>query len=411
MRIPFWRSWLVMAALVGIAPGADWPQFLGPNRDCSTSEKNLVARLSANAAPVTWRKPVGAGYSGPVVVGPNLYLFHFEKGEERLACFDVETGVERWHAGYACDFDGGMFHELGPRSTPCCAGDYAVTFGSNGMVQCVLRAGGVVAWRRDLFKDHPPPESYFGAACSPVVWKGRVLINLGAKGAGFIALDLLTGKTLWKTTDEGASYASPRIANLAGVDVALFFARSGLHGIDPASGDTRFFVRWRARLDASVNAASPQLRGDEIFISSSYGVGGGVFKPAAPNGLEKVWADAETLACHYDTPARAGEYLYGIDGRQEGGAQLRCVRWADGAVQWTQPGYGCAAAILADQRLWFLRESGTLEAVAVDPVRYVSHGELKILAAPVRAHPALANGSFYARDKSELVRVDLRAKP
>ncbi|HVJ82429.1 MAG TPA: alcohol dehydrogenase, partial [Planctomycetia bacterium] len=144
---------------------------------------------------------------------------------------------------------------------------------------------------------------------------------------------------------------------------------------------------------------------------TSYGVGGAVFKPMAPDGLSKVWADAEALACHYDTPARAGDFLYGIDGRQESGAQLRCVRWSDGAVQWTQPGFGCASVIHADARLWFLKENGVLQAVSVDPVKFVDQGELKILGAPVRAHPALANGSLFARDKTELVRVDLRAKP
>ena len=55
-----------------------------------------------------------------------------------------------------------------------------------------------------------------------------------------------------------------------------------------------------------MNAASPLVRGDEVFLTSSYGVGGALlrFGGAEP---EEVWANDRSLSCHYNTPVRVGE--------------------------------------------------------------------------------------------------------
>src|SRR5215475_9409016 len=71
------------------AHAADWPQWLGPNRDGSTTEK--VAPWKKGDLKVLWRKPVaGEGNSSAVVVGNRVYL-HTKLGnkqEEALTAFD-----------------------------------------------------------------------------------------------------------------------------------------------------------------------------------------------------------------------------------------------------------------------------------------------------------------------------------
>ena len=51
------------------------------------------------------------------------------------------------------------------------------------------------------------------------------------------------------------------------------FARGGLMAIDPEKGETIAQFPWRARKLESVNAATPVVVGDEVFISETYELG------------------------------------------------------------------------------------------------------------------------------------------
>ena len=51
----------------------DWPQFLGPQRNGSTSE-TVATNWPAAGPRVAWSRSVGAGFSGPVVAGGKLFL-------------------------------------------------------------------------------------------------------------------------------------------------------------------------------------------------------------------------------------------------------------------------------------------------------------------------------------------------
>src|SRR5207249_11978760 len=119
-------------------------------------------------------------------------------------------------------------------------------------------------------------KGFFGAAGSPLVEDGRVIANIGGRGAGIVAFDAKTGKVLWTATDDEASYSSPVGATIGGRRSAVFLTRNGLVGLDPATGQVQFQRQWRARQSASVNAATPLIIGDLIFGSSEYGPGAAV---------------------------------------------------------------------------------------------------------------------------------------
>jgi hypothetical protein len=54
------------------------------------------------------------------------------------------------------------------------------------------------------------------------------------------------------------------IAPLGGRRVAIFLTRNGLVGLDPATGQVHFQRPWRARMAASVNAATPIVNGEIV---------------------------------------------------------------------------------------------------------------------------------------------------
>jgi hypothetical protein len=59
----------ILAALV-LAPAAaaaDWPQWMGPNRDAVWPETGILDTFPEGGPKVLWKAPIGGGYTGPAV--------------------------------------------------------------------------------------------------------------------------------------------------------------------------------------------------------------------------------------------------------------------------------------------------------------------------------------------------------
>jgi outer membrane protein assembly factor BamB len=343
-----------------------------------------------------------------VVGGERLILFHRLGEEEVVECLEAGTGKRNWKYSYPCRYEDDFNKGSGPRATPAVAGGKVYTLGVEGKLHCLELKTGARVWDRVLNTDYTVPRSYFGVASSPVVEGNLVLVNVGAKGAGIVAFHKDTGRQAWKATEDGASYSSPVTATLGGVRAAVFFTRQGVVLLDPKDGKVRYQKRWRARIDASVNAAAPVVVDDLLFFSASYDTGALLLR-AGKNDVEEVWSGDDSLSCHYNTPVYYKGHLYGIDGRQESGARLRCVELKTGKVRWTKGGFGCASLILADGKLIGLTEKGTLVMLEATPEEYRERARASVLSAtPCRAEIALANGMLFARDQSRLACWDLR---
>lgn len=403
-------AYLLTLFSVSVAWGEDWPQFLGPNRDGRSSEKGLAESWPKSGPQVVWRRPVGHGYSGPVVAGERVIVFHQPEGDELLECLHSATGERAWALGYPCDYPGGYGTGPGPRATPSIVADRVYSYGAAGVLQCVGLETGKLLWRRDLSKEYQIPENFFGIGSSPLVMDDRVYVNVGApEGAGLAAFDAHSGKTVWATTNDTASYSSPVAATVQDKPFVFFFARSGLHGVDPSNGKERFFFPWRARINASVNAATPLVRGDRVFITSSYGTGAALLGIKPDGGVEKVWTSQKVMSSQYNTPVLRNREIYGIDGREDGDvARLACVEFDTGKLLWRAEGFGCAAILLVADKLLMLTQVGELVLADAVPTAYRERARARLLDAPCRPQPALSNGQFYARNERELIRVDLR---
>ncbi len=224
-------------------------------------------------------------------------------------------------------------------------------------------------WQKNINKEYQVVKGFFGVATSPIIVAGKLLINVGAKGAGVVAFDPASGKEIWKVSDDGVSYSSPIAAKIDDQELAVFFTRQGLLALSPEKGEVRYEFTWRPRLNASVNAASPIVHGKQIFLSTSYGAGA-ILLEANKGELKEIWKNDETLSCHYNTPVLVGDHLFGIDGRQEGGAQLRCIEWKTGKVLWTEKGFGCASLIAVDGMLVAQTEGGDLVLFEQSPIKF-----------------------------------------
>src|SRR5438552_4159506 len=100
--LPLALTVLALGASVGSA--ADWPQFLGPNRDGHSPETGLRWDWPAAGPPRVWEYRVGAGWGGPVVAGGRVLAFHREGDDAVLDCCNAADGHRLWRATSPTDY-------------------------------------------------------------------------------------------------------------------------------------------------------------------------------------------------------------------------------------------------------------------------------------------------------------------
>jgi len=407
MRSSFLGISVLALGLGAQAIAADWPQILGPTRNGIYAGPALSEAWGTAGPRVVWRKQIGSGLSGPVVAQNRVILFHRVANTEVVEAMDAASGKTQWQYTYPTAYRDDFGFDEGPRAVPVVANGMVYTFGAEGQLHAVDLATGKKVWSEDTMRRFGVPKGFFGAAGSPIVEDGRVIANIGGKNAGIVAFDAKTGKVLWTATEDAASYSSGISATIAGRRTAVFLTRHELIGLDPAAGQVRFQRPWRARQAASVNAATPIVNGDSIFVSAEYGPGAGVLRFDGSK-LTDVWSSDDVLSNHYATSVFSEGYLYGFHGRQEFGQSFRAVEFQTGKVRWSQDRFGAGSVTLAGNRLLIVRENGEMVLAAASPDGFKALTRAQILPATVRAYPAIADGMVYVRNDNTLVCLDLR---
>ena len=407
--------------------GADWPRFLGPTGDGVAPETGILTRWPREGLKVLWEAPLGDGYAPPVIARGRLFHFDRFRDDNRLTCRHAETGKLLWKFEYPTDYEDLYGYSPGPRACPVVDGDRVYVLGPEGMLHCLTAAEGKPVWKIDTRKEYHFHQNFFGVGSVPVVEGDLLIVAVGGSpkgprpidlreakgnGTGIVAFDKRTGKEVYRTSDELASYASPIVTDVGGRRLGLYLARGGLVGFAPKTGKPDFRFPWRARLLESVNASNPVVVGDQVLITECYGPGAALLK-IGPGKAELVWSDKDkdrdrSLACHWNTPIHVGGYVYGSSGRHENEAELRCVEFATGKVVWSERNLSRSSLTLIDGHFLCMTERGELLLVKVNPKAYEPVARwVTDLDYPTWAAPVVAHGVLYVRGKDRLICAEL----
>ena len=429
---------LWLAGLIGTF-ASDWNDFLGPERNGKSQEKIDIAPWGETGPPVVWQKEIGTSYGAPTVANGRLFIFARHGNMARLTCFESRTGNELWRFEYPTDYEDMYGYNNGPRCCPVVDEDRVYIFGADGMLHCVSVSDGESLWEIDTMAKFHVVQNFFGVASAPAVEGELLIVQIGGSppgspkdiwgangrpdpnGSGIVAFNKHTGEVVYQIADELASYASPIFTTIGDRRWGFALLRGGLVGFEPETGEIDFHYPWRHPKIESVNASSPVVADNHVFISESYGIGSAVVK-VHPGGYEVVWKDRasrrnKSMELHWNTAIHHEGYLYACSGQRPNGAELRCVEFKTGKVTWSQRVDERASLLWVNDYFIYLGEYGRLMLLKCTPeeLKVISQVIPKdekgrpLLKYPAWAAPVLAGGYLYIRGKDRLVCFDLRS--
>lgn len=406
----------------------DWPQFLGPSGNATSSETGLVKSFPQAGPKVLWKTDLEGGFGGAAVSGSEVFLGdRVEQEKDMLICLDFSTGKEKWR--YESPSEGEPSYP-GSRSVPTVEEDAIYFLGTFGEVFRINRKTGKADWKIKLSERYPDAKApHWGyAQCTLIVGDTLIVMPFG-ETTGIAGWDKKTGKELWKSEGIGNSHSSPMLANFGGTEQIILLTAGesgGLQSYDPASGKKL----WSSQLYQNRIPITVPIQIDEtrLFVSGGYDGGSkmiSVTRAGDEFEVKELWSTAKGTQVH--PPIVINDHLYflanensnhkGKTRRQKGG--LVCYK-LEGKELWStgdDPFMGRGASLYADGTLFIQDgENGILRLVDPSPEGFKLLAESNVFGTDPESRKdlrywsplALAQGHLLMRGQNKLICLDLR---
>lgn len=392
-----------------VAPSAtDWPQWHGVDRNSISKETGLLKAWAEKGPATVWSiSELGAGYGSLAIKGEQIFVQGVKSKNSTVFCLNRADGKVVWATalGQALDQDRGG----GPRSTPTIDGDRVYALSENGDLACLKIRDGSVIWKKNILTEFKGENPNWHISESPLVDGNNLIVTPGGNEASIVALDKMTGKTVWTTKElsDPAGYSSCVVADVQGVKTIIgFTARAGV-GIRASDGK----LLWRnaSAANRTANCATPVFYDNKVFFTSAYGTGCALVNLKAEKGevkAEEVYFNRE-MQNHHGGVVLLNGYLYGFSN-----AILTCMEFATGKVMWKDRSVGKGSLTYADGNLYLLGENNMAGLAEATPNSYVEKGRFPIADQgwPSWAHPVVCGGKLYIRNQGTLACYDVKAK-
>lgn len=383
----------------------DYPQFLGPNRTGVVSSVRLSPDWKDHPPREVWRQPVGAGWSSHAVVADFAVTQEQHGVEEAIVCRRVSSGALVWMQKYPAEFGGNPGEStmggLGPRATPAIALGRIYAVGATGKFHALDLATGRVLWKTDIQQDNEGHGIAHGVCASPLVDGEQVIVApTGNRAASLAAYDRETGRKNWHAGKFAASYGSPALVELDGRRQILLYTDEGVESHAPETGEFLWNFTWTNNV--RVNCSQPLVIDEpagRLLIATGYD-NGSVLLEVAPGepawSIREIWNRPRELKTKFTTAVRLGEFVYGLDD-----GILACLDLASGKRQWKAGRYQHGQILLAGELLIVQAENGEVVLVRPSPTELIELGRIPALTGKTWNNPALAGRFLLVRNDHE----------
>ncbi len=421
----------------------NWPQYRGPGAS-GLSPSNRAAAVEFDLATgknIAWKTDVpGLGLGSPVVWADRIFLTtgvgpksqalktglygdigsasNYDSIKFQLLCLDRATGRILWTQ---------TAHEGIPKTKRHTKASFAnasvatngkhviANFGSEGLY--CYDTGGKLLWNSDLGQLTSAydrvPDAEWGFASSPVLYDGKILLQLDVSRASRImAVDVASGKTLWSTErSDLPTWCTPTVVTPAqGQPFVVANGCNQIRAYDLVTGNQVFTLSG----GGDIPVPTPIHAHGLIFVASAHGDAAPLLaiketargdislKPKNAGSSEHIaWAN-HGVNVYLQTPIVVGDLLFGCTSS----GLLQCWDAKTGVNHFKQrlDGTAFTASPVSDgHNLYLISEDGNVNVVSADST-FKSLAVIS-LNEQVLATPALSDGTLLIRTHAKLIAV------
>ncbi|MSR42989.1 MAG: serine/threonine protein kinase [Pedosphaera sp.] len=399
---------LLSLNLATVIRAEDWPGWRGARGDGSSSEKNVPIKWNATEN-ITWKAELpGLGHASPIVSGDRVFTVSAipETEARALICLDRKIGKILWQQTVVTS-PLEKKHKLNSQasSTPATDGKliYVTFLDVQDMVVAAYDFSGKQQWlvRPGQFK------SVHGFCSSPVLHNDKVIVNGDHDGDSYIvALDKLTGKTLWKTprANKTRSYCIPIILQLSGRTQMILSGDKSIASYNPDTGKPHWYIKGPTEQFVASLVYNPKA--DLLFMTGGFpqhhllglrhnGKGdlGNIMHVPKAELPQVAWHHTKaSMVSYVPSPISEGDYFLIVSDN----GMANCLAAATGELAWQEKiGSHHASLVSANGLVYFVADNGVTTVVKPGPkFEVVAKNEL---GEGCFASPAISNGQIFIR--------------
>jgi len=451
---------LLIASSVPAAE-SEWKQWRGPNRDGKSKDTGLLKSWPKGGPKKLWEiKGIGNGYSSVTLDGglayitgrkphadekieyktPPKHIWQIKGQGFYVTTIDYASGKVKQtkdvaNAYYEKIHPDGRHENLsykGTRASITIEEDRLYVTTGLGEIMCLKKDTFERIWTRHVKEkefDSGVVGHGWGYTESVLIHKNKAIYCTGGEKTFMIALDKMTGKTLWKSPPNGQSqYGSAIFADVDGVPMLVNGSRVGLMAVHAETGKELW--KYEFAKGNMANCNTPIYSDGYVFWACGYGKGGICLQVRGKGKkvfVRKAW-ESKDADCHHGGMILHKGYLYGNNKKG-----FVCIEFKTGKTMWDSNDLDEDAENIpkgsvcwADGMFYVFGEKGG-EALLCECTpkgfkvkgRFFAEGfadmsgwteELKRTMGTSWAHPVVAGGKLYLRHFNKLYCYDVNKK-
>ena len=395
-----------------------WPQWRGPNRDNISTESDLLKSWPENGPPLSWRvRGLGLGISTVSVSGGRVFTLSEFGTTEFIRALDEESGNPLWTQELGAIVPQNPSMRWLTQRPPTVDGDQVYAMSLMGELVCLRCSDGRLLWRRSYPTEFGGKSGLFGFSDCPLIYQDKLLCTPGGPEASIVALDKLSGKTIWTCAIPnagGTAYSNGVIAILAGKLQLVAFLEKSLVGVDLEDGK----LLWRSGRVTPLfsHPHTPLISGN--LITCIYGTSAKSEHSICQIEIEQrdglffareIYCDTPKLnfSRHTDDTIQLADQIYETDN-----GIFNCFDLKSKSPLWRNRLTSRATITFAGGQFYFhgsdgeisLVEAGLKEPVVKSKFMLPDHQTSNSATTPV-----VAGGHLFIREDDLLFRYDIRA--
>jgi len=394
----------------------DIPEWRNTGRTGIYNETGLLKQWPETGPKMLWSiEDLPMGYSSLTIKGNTAFMTGMIGTGDYVIAVGLD-GKVKWKTEYGRSWNNNFPDS---RVAPTIDGNRLYATSGLGDMVCMNNETGEIIWKQKASEDFGGTFGPWGISESPIVYDGKVFYTPGGEQTTMVALDKMTGKTIWKSESlkDKPSYVSPLLIDRNGKKLIINVTENYVIGVQPEDGK----ILWKydfgqhkdAIIKANIQTNTPVYHDGKIFITHGYNHKSVMLNLSEDaTSVSLAWIDS-TLDVHHGGVVLVDGYIYGANWKHNRMGKWCCLDWETGEVKYETKWQNKGSIIYAEGMLYCYEEKGgniALVKATPDEFKVTSSFKIELGKGPHWGHPVIHKGILYVRHENALMAFDIKAK-